>query len=150
MNHDRYDDDDLRDILAGVKTIAVVGASPDWARPSAFVMKFLQDKGYRVIPVNPRAAGSAINGERCYASLAEVPVPIDMVDIFRASAAAEGVVGEALALPQRPKVIWMQLGVRNDAAAAKAEAGGMRVVMDRCPKQEWARLHPWRTGPERG
>ncbi|NNG03301.1 MAG: CoA-binding protein [Inquilinus sp.] len=119
----------------------MVGASPNWNRPSYFAMTYLQGKGYRVIPVNPRAAGQEILGETCYASLDEVPVPIDMVDIFRGSDAAAGIVDEALALQPQPGVIWMQLGVRNDAAAAKAEAAGLTVIMNRCPKIEWARLN---------
>ena len=141
MEHERYDDAYLRGILRGVKTIAMVGASPNWNRPSYFAMTYLQGKGYRVIPVNPGAAGQTILKETVYAGLADVPVPVDMVDIFRNSEAAAGVVDEALALPVRPKVIWMQLGVRNDAAAAKAEAAGIQVVMNRCPKIEWARLN---------
>ncbi|OWJ66851.1 CoA-binding protein [Inquilinus limosus] len=141
MTHERYDDAYLRGILREVKTIAMVGASPNWNRPSYFAMTYLQGKGYRVIPVNPGVAGQTILKETVYASLAEVPVPVDMVDIFRNSEAAAGVVDAALALPVRPKVIWMQLGVRNDAAAAKAEAAGIRVVMNRCPKIEWARLN---------
>lgn len=141
MTHERYDDAYLRGILRAVKTIAMVGASPNWNRPSYFAMTYLQGKGYRIIPVNPGVAGQAILKETVYARLADVPVPVDMVDIFRNSEAAAGVVDEALALPVRPKVIWMQLGVRNDAAAAKAEAAGIQVVMNRCPKIEWARLN---------
>ncbi len=141
MNHDRYDDAYLKDILAEVKTFAMVGASPNWNRPSYFAMTYLQGKGYRVIPVNPTAAGQTILGETVYARLADIPVPLDMVDIFRNSEAAAGIVDEALALDPRPRVIWMQLGVRNDEAAAKAEAAGLRVVMNRCPKIEWARLN---------
>lgn len=141
MDHERYDDAYLRGILRGVKTIAMVGASPNWNRPSYFAMTYLQGKGYRVIPVNPGVAGQTILKETVYARLADVPAPVDMVDIFRNSEAASGVVDEALALPAPPKVIWMQLGVRNDAAAAKAEAAGIQVVMNRCPKIEWARLN---------
>ena len=138
-----YSDETLRGILAGVRTIAMVGASPDWNRPSYFAMKYLQEKGYRVIPVNPRAAGREILGETCYASLAEVPGRIDMVDIFRASAAAGPIVDKAIALKDKKgiEVIWMQLGVRDDAAAARAEAAGLKVVMNRCPKIEYGRLH---------
>jgi predicted CoA-binding protein len=141
MDHERYEDAYLRGILRGVKTIAMVGASPNWNRPSYFAMTYLQGKGYKVIPVNPGAAGQTILKETVYARLADVPQPVDMVDIFRNSEAAAGVVDEALALPVQPKVIWMQLGVRNDAAAAKAEAAGIQVVMNRCPKIEWARLN---------
>ena len=133
----------LRGILGRVRTIAMVGASPNWNRPSFFAMKYLQEKGYRVIPVNARAAGQEILGEVCYASLADVPGAIDMVDIFRNSEAAGGVVDEAIAVAadKAIKVIWMQLGVRNDAAAARAEAAGLTVVMDRCPKIEYGRLN---------
>ncbi len=138
-----YNDEFLRGILAGVRSIAMVGASPKWNRPSYFAMKYLQEKGYRVIPVNPRAAGQDILGETCCATLAEVPDPIDMVDIFRASDAAGETVDEAIALKdsKRIGVIWMQLGVRDDAAAARAEAAGLTVIMDRCPKIEYGRLH---------
>ena len=135
-----YSDQHLRGVLRGVKTIAMVGASPNWNRPSYFAMKYLQGKGYRVIPVNPTAAGQTILGERVYADLNEIPDTVDMVDIFRNSAAAAGIVSEALEMQPRPGVIWMQLGVRNDAAAAKAEAEGVTVVMNRCPKIEYARL----------
>jgi predicted CoA-binding protein len=141
LNHDRYDDSYLRGILRAVKTIAMVGTSPNWNRPSYFAMTYLQGKGFRVIPVNPGVAGQAILKETVYARLSDVPMPVDMVDIFRNSEAAAGIVDEALALPVAPKVIWMQLGVRNDAAAAKAEAAGIQVVMNRCPKIEWARLN---------
>ena len=139
MNHDSYDDDYLRDILRGVRTIAMVGASEHWNRPSYFAMKYLQDKGYRVIPVNPQAKGEEILGEKVRNDLSEVPEKIDMVDIFRRSDAVPPIVDQAIA--KGAKVVWMQLGVRNDAAAAKAEAAGLRVVMNRCPKIEWSRLH---------
>ncbi len=142
-DHEAYSDDLLRGILRDVRTIAMVGASPKWVRPSYFAMKYLQEKGYRVIPVNPAAAGETILGETCYASLSEVPGPIDLVDIFRNSAAAGPITDEAIALAaeKKIKVIWMQLGVRNDEAAAKAEAAGLTVIMNRCPKIEWGRLH---------
>ncbi|NQV98846.1 MAG: CoA-binding protein [Rhodospirillales bacterium] len=137
-----YKDADIRDILRSVKTIAMVGASPNWVRPSSFVMKYLQGKGYRVIPVNPGHAGKEILGEVVYASLADIPEPFDMVDIFRSSTAAGGVVDEVLALApeQRGRVIWMQIGVRNDEAAGRAEDAGLQVIMDRCPKIEYGRL----------
>jgi predicted CoA-binding protein len=138
MNHDDYEDSYLRAILRGVKTIAMVGASPMWNRPSYFAMKYLQAKGYRVIPVNPQAAGQTILGERCYADLADVPDRIDMVDIFRRSDAAGPIVETAIA--KGAKIVWMQIGVRNEAAAARAEAAGLRVVMNRCPKIEYSRL----------
>ena len=139
MNHDSYSDTYLRGILGEVKTIAMVGASPHWNRPSYFAMKYLQEKGYRVIPVNPQAAGQTILGEKVYADLADVPDKIDVVDIFRRSDAAGPLVEEAIR--KGAKVVWMQLGVRNDEAAARAEAAGLKVVMNRCPKIEYSRLH---------
>lgn len=140
MDHDRYSDDYIRSILCEVKTIAIVGASANTARPSHFVAKYLVSKGYEVIPVNPGQAGREIAGSITSASLAQIGRPVDMVDIFRNSQAAHGVVKEALALNPLPRAIWMQLGVRNDEAAAMAEAMGVKVVMDRCPKIEYARL----------
>ena len=137
-----YSDDFLRGVLSGAKTIAVVGASPNPLRPSHFVMAYLQSRGYRTIPVNPYAAGRDINGERVYARLADVPAPVDLIDVFRNSAAASDAVDEAIAEKDRLgiKFIWMQRGVRNDAAASRAEAAGIVVVMDRCPKIEYPRL----------
>jgi uncharacterized protein len=140
MNHDSYPDTYIRAILDDVKTIAIVGASANNVRPSYFVQKYLIDKGYEVYPVNPGQAGKEILGRPCYATLADIPVPIDMVDIFRNSDAAGIVTDEALTLEPQPKVIWMQLSVRNEDAAARAEAAGLRVVMDRCPKIEYGRL----------
>ncbi|MDP6788423.1 MAG: CoA-binding protein [Rhodospirillales bacterium] len=138
----RYADAHLRAILGRVRTIAMVGASPNWVRPSNFVMKYLIGKGYRVIPVNPAAAGREILGQHVYASLGDVPGPLDMVDIFRASDAAGAIVDEAIAVaPEKGiTVVWMQLGVRDDAAAGRAEAAGLTAVMDRCPKIEYGRL----------
>jgi predicted CoA-binding protein len=121
-----------------VKVIAMVGASATWNRPSFFAMKYLQVKGYRVIPVNPQAAGQTILGEHCYADLAEIPDQIDMVDIFRRSDAVGPIVEAAIA--KGAKIVWMQIAVRNDAAAARAEAAGLKVVMNRCPKIEYSRL----------
>jgi uncharacterized protein len=141
MNHDSYPDSYIRGILNTVKTIAVVGVSPKVVRPSYFVFKYLLERGYRMIPVNPGQAGDELLGQMVYATLADIPEPIDMVDIFRNADATLSVVREALALDPKPAVIWMQLGVRNDAAAARAEAAGLRVVMNRCPKIEWSRLH---------
>jgi O-acetylhomoserine (thiol)-lyase len=133
-----YPDALIRTILTSVKTIALVGLSANWNRPSFFVAKYLRGKGYRVIPVNPGLAGQVILGETAYARLADIPFPIDLVEIFRASNHAAPIVDEALALGI--KTIWMQLGVRDDAAAARAEAAGATVIMDRCPKIEWGRL----------
>lgn len=138
MNHDSYSDDYLRGILQSVRTVAIVGASPKSDRPSHGVMRFLQRSGYRAIPVNPTAAGETINGERCRATLAEIGEPIDMVDIFRRSELAGAVVDEAIAIGA--KVVWMQLGVRDDEAAARAEKAGLKVVMNRCPAIERPRL----------
>ena len=138
-----YSDGQLRGILQSVQTIAMVGISPRWNRPSFFAMKYLQTKGYRVVPVNPGAAGQAILGETCYATLAEVPGRIDMVDVFRDAEAAGAVVDEAIALKHDKgiRVVWMQLGIRNDAAAARGAAAGLTVIMNRCPKIEYGRLH---------
>ena len=136
MNHDNYPVNYTIDILAKVKTIALVGASANAARPSYGVMQFLLRKGYEVIPVNPGLAGKEILGQMVYANLADIPNSFDMVDIFRNSDAVAGVVDEALNLTTKPKIIWMQLDVRNDDAAAKAEAAGLQVVMNRCPAIE--------------
>lgn len=137
-----YADATLRKILRSVKTVALVGASPKWVRPSSFVMKYLQGKGYRVIPVNPGQAGKEILGETVYASLSDIPAPFDMVDIFRSSQAAGPIVEEAISIARDKgvRVIWMQLSVRNDEAAQRAEDAGLTVVMDRCPKIEFGRL----------
>jgi uncharacterized protein len=140
MHHDNYPDTYIRGILNTVKTIAMVGISPKDNRPSYFAFKYLLERGYRMIPVNPGQAGKDILGQKVYAKLSEIPEPVDMVDIFRASQHALPVVEEALAMTPRPGVIWMQLGVRNDEAAAKAEAAGLKVVMNRCPKIEYGRL----------
>jgi len=134
----RYSDVKIHHILATVRTIALVGASANSARPSHEVMHFLQGRGYRVIPVNPGLAGQELLGETVQASLSAIAQPIDMVDVFRDSSAAPGIVDEAIAIGA--KVVWMQLGVRHDAAAAKAEAAGIEVIMDRCPKIEIGRL----------
>src|SRR6476659_7032464 len=140
MNHDAYDDSYIRGILNTVKTIAMVGASAKDNRPSYFAFKYLLERGYNMIPINPGLGGKELLGRTIYGRLSEVPEPIDMVDIFRASKYALPVVQEALALSPKPRVIWMQLTVRNDEAAALAEANGMKVVMNRCPKIEYGRL----------
>ena len=133
-----YPDAQLRAILQRVKTIAMVGASSNWNRPSYFVMKYLQGKGYRVIPVNPGIAGQMLLGEKAYESLRDIAEPVDMVDIFRPGREAPGIVADAVAIGA--KVVWMQLGIRNDAAAAAAEEAGIEVIMNRCPKIEFGRL----------
>ena len=138
MNHDSYPDSYIRGILNGAESFAIVGASANPVRPSLFVLKYLVAKGYRVLPVNPGHAGGEIAGQRVYARLADIPTPVDIVDIFRNSEAAYGVTEEAIAIGA--KVVWMQLGVRNDAAATLAETAGLKVVMNRCPKIEYARL----------
>ena len=140
MNHDTYPDSYIRGILNAVKTIAMVGISPKDNRPSYFAFKYLQERGYRMIPVNPGQAGKAILGQKVYAKLADIPEPVDMVDIFRASEHVLPIVQEALTLRPKPQVIWMQLTVRNDEAARLAEAAGLKVVMNRCPKIEYGRL----------
>jgi uncharacterized protein len=140
MNHDSYPDSYIRGILNSVKTIAMVGASINEIRPSYFAFKYLLERGFHMIPVNPGHAGKELLGQRIYARLADIPEPIDMIDIFRPADRAPGIVQEALALDPRPQVIWLQLGIRNDEAAALAEANGIKVVMDRCPKIEYGRL----------
>jgi O-acetylhomoserine (thiol)-lyase len=133
-----YTDAHLRSILQRTRTVAVVGASANWNRPSTFVMKYLQGKGYHTIPVNPGLAGQTLLGEPVYASLREIPEPVDVVEIFRAPAHVGPIVDEAIAIGA--KVIWMQLGIRDDAAALRAQAAGLDVVMDRCMKIEFGRL----------
>src|SRR5262249_1376629 len=139
MNHDSYPDAYIRGILNTVKSIALVGISPKENRPSYFAFKYLLDRGYNMIAINPGQAGKEILSRKVYARLADGPEPIDRVDVFRAAQYAPQVVAEALPLKPRPQVIWMQLGVRNDEAAATAEAAGLKVVMNRCPKIEYGR-----------
>jgi uncharacterized protein len=140
MNHDRYDDTYIRGILTTVKTIAVVGVSANISRPSYFVFKYLLERGYHMIPVNPGLAGQRLLGRMAHATLFDIPEAIDMVDVFRASQHVLPIVLEALRVRPRPRVIWMQLGIRNDEAAGLAEANGLKVVMNRCPKIEYGRL----------
>ncbi|MEH3119510.1 MAG: CoA-binding protein [Methylorubrum populi] len=138
--HDRYPDAQIRAILKDTRTIALVGASANPARPSYIVFKYLAERGYAVSPVNPGLAGRSLLGRPVIARLSDLGEPVDMVEIFRNSTAAGPLVDEALALPVPPKVIWMQLGVRDDAAAARAEAAGVTVIMNRCPKIEYGRI----------
>ena len=140
MNHDHYDDAQIARILNSVKTIAMVGASANEVRPSFFVLKYLLAKGYTVFPVNPGQAGKEICGSMTYARLADIGEPVDMIDVFRPSSAMPGVINEVLAMDPLPKVIWTQLTVRDDEAAARAEAAGIEVIMNRCPKIEYGRL----------
>jgi uncharacterized protein len=142
MNHDRYDDDYIAGILGEVRSIAIVGASATPNRPSYFVQKYLSGKGYTIIPVNPGQAGKEILGRKVAGSLEDITEAVDMVDIFRNSEAALPITREAIRLKDRLglKVIWMQLSVRNDEAATEADAAGLRVVMNRCPKIEYGRL----------
>jgi predicted CoA-binding protein len=143
MTAPAYPDALVRHILDETKTIAMVGASANWVRPSNFAMKYLQRKGYRVIPVNPVSARTEIHGEMCYAALADIPESFEMVDIFRRSEDAGGIVDEAISLKdiKEIKTVWMQLGVVDKAAAARAEEAGLAVIMDRCPKIEYGRLN---------
>ncbi len=138
MNHDSYSDDYIAEILGSARTFAFVGASAKTSRPSYFAMKYLLGKGYTIIPINPGMAGKELLGQKVYAGLADIPTPVDVVDIFRSSDAALGIVREAIALKDKLGLttIWMQLGVRND----EAEAAGLKVVMNRCPKIEYGRL----------
>lgn len=140
MDHDSYEDGDIRNILMSVKRVAVVGASANAARPSFGVMRFLLSKGYEVLPVNPGHAGGKIHGQTVFASLSDIEGGIDMIDVFRAPEHLQSVVAEAIALPEKPQVIWGQLGVRDDAAAALAETNGIKMIMDRCPAIEYPRL----------
>jgi predicted CoA-binding protein len=142
MNHDSYPDSFIRALLTSVRSFALVGASANPVRPSFFVLKYLLQKNYRVYPINPGQAGREILGQKFYARLADLTEPVDVVDIFRNSAAAPGIVAEAIAEKDRLgiNVIWMQLGIRNDEAARMAEEAGLKVVMNRCPKIEFGRL----------
>ncbi len=133
-----YSDEELREILSTTRVIAQVGATNKWIRPAFAVMQYLQGKGYRVIPVNPAFAGEEILGERVYPDLKSIPAPIDLVQVFRRSEFAGAVTDEAIA--KGAKVVWMQLGVRDDAAARRAQAAGLKIVMNRCPKIELDRL----------
>jgi uncharacterized protein len=142
MNHDSYSDTYIRGILNTVKTIAMVGASVNEIRPSYFAFKYLLERGFHMIPVNPGHAGKELLGQRIHARLADIPEPIDMVDIFRPSEYARGIVEEALKLNPRPQVIWMQLGIRDDEAAALAEANGVKAVITVVRKSNMAASPP--------
>ncbi len=133
-------DAELREILSTVKTIALLGASPNEDRPSYHVMEFLLQKGYRVLPVNPGQAGKEILGAPVYASLSDIAEPVDMVEVFRASNAVAGIVDEILSLKTLPKVLWTQLGVIDEDAGKRAHDAGLKVVMNRCPAIEYPRL----------
>jgi uncharacterized protein len=139
MNHDSYDDSYIRGILNTTKTIAMVGVSANVIRPSYFAFKYLLERGYRMIPVNPGLTRDLL-GQKVYGRLLDIPEPVDMVDIFRSSQYAIEIAEEVLKMQPRPRVIWMQLGIRNDEAARLAEANGLKVVMNRCPKIEYGRL----------
>lgn len=142
MSHDRYRDDKIAQILSDARVFAFVGASANTSRPSYFAMKYLLGKGYRVIPINPGYAGKDILGQKVYGTVSELDGPVDVIDIFRGSEAALAITREAIALKDKLslKIIWMQLGVRNDEAAAEAEAAGLKVIMNRCAKIEYGRL----------
>jgi predicted CoA-binding protein len=135
-------DSEIRDVLSSVKTVAVVGASNKADRPAHYVPQFVQSHGYRVIPVNPGQVGTTILGETVYASLSDIPEPIDMVEVFRAPEHVGPIVDEMLTLKHKPKVLWTQIGVVNPAAEEKAEQAGITVVSNRCPKVEIPRLSP--------
>lgn len=132
-------DADIADLLQSTRTVALIGASDRPDRPSYDVMRFMQEHGYRVIPVNPQITGQHVHGEYVWRELSQIGVAIDLVDIFRRSEAAGDAVDQAIAAGA--KAVWMQLGVVNHEAAARAEAAGLKVVMDRCPKIEIARLN---------
>ena len=140
MDHDRYSDSLIAAVLEGTRSVALVGASANPTRPSHGVMTWWLRRGVRVFPVNPGLAGTELLGQSVFAALAEVPGPVDLVDVFRNSDAAGGVVDEALSLSPLPHTIWMQLGVRDPVAARRGEAAGVTVIMDRCPVIEAARL----------
>ena len=140
MNHDNYSDEYITQILKSTKTVALVGASNKSERASYHVLSYLQEKGYTMYPINPGLAGKEIAGAKVYASLADLPEPVDMIDVFRNSEAAKGVIEEALSLPTPPKTIWLQLEIRNDEAAKLAESQSVNMVMNRCPKIEIPRL----------
>ncbi len=138
MDHDTYSDTYIGGILERTKIVAMVGASANRIRPSYFVLKYLLAKGYKVIPVNPGLAGQELLGQPVVADLSEISGPVDMVDIFRNSEAAGGFTDQATEIGAQ--AVWMQLGIRNDEAASRAEAAGLKVVMNRCPKIEYGRL----------
>ena len=139
-DHDAYADEFLRDVLRRVKSIAIVGASANERRPSYFVTRYMVSKGYTVLPINPGRAGGEIAGLPAFATLADLPHPVDMVDVFRKPDALPDVARDVLAMPVLPDIVWFQLGIRDDAVAGVLETAGITVVQDRCPKIEYARL----------
>ena len=142
MNHDRYSDDYIAGILNGVRTFAFIGASANTSRPSYFAMKYLLSKGYTVVPVNPGLAGQQVLGQTVVAGMQDLAAPVDVIDIFRNSTVALDITREAIGLKDKLglKCVWLQLGVKSDVAAAEAEAAGLKVIMNRCPKIEYGRL----------
>ena len=141
-HHDYYSETTWRDILSKVRSFAMIGASATWKRPSFYAMKYLLKKGYRIVPINPRSAGTEILGQRVYGNLGDYPGELDMVDVFRPSEDTYDITKNVIANMEekRIRVLWMQLTVRNDKAAELAEAAGLTVIMNRCPKIEFARL----------
>ncbi|MEL6735521.1 MAG: CoA-binding protein [Pseudomonadota bacterium] len=139
-DHNQYTDAHIRSVLTECKSIAIIGASANTVRPSNFVARYMIAKGYEVAPINPGQAGKPIAGAMAHASLADLPGPVDMVDVFRKTEALPGIVMEIMQMPELPKVVWFQLGIRDDAIAAALEMTGITVIQDRCPKIEYARL----------
>ncbi|MEE9313790.1 MAG: CoA-binding protein [Rhizobiaceae bacterium] len=139
-NHDHYSDAVIRSVLKSVKSIAIIGASANQVRPSFFVAQYMAAKNYELFPINPGHVGKEIAGAMTYKSLADLSVPVDMVDIFRKPEALPGIVSEIMQMPELPKVVWLQLGIRDDAIAEALEMTGITVIQDRCPKIEYARL----------
>lgn len=139
-DHDTYLDAHIRSVLQSVKSVAIIGASANKVRPSYFVATYLQDKHYEIFPINPGHAGNTISDAMTYASLADLPKPVDMVDIFRRNEELPRIASEIMKMPVLPKVVWMQLTIRDDAIAQALEMAGITVIMNRCPKIEYARL----------
>ena len=140
MNHDNYSDAYIRGILLSVRSIAMIGASANKVRPSYFAAKYLKAKNFKMFPINPGQAGKEVAGALAYASLADLPQPVDMIDIFRKADALPGIVSDIMRMPELPKVVWLQLGIRDDDIAEALEMAGIKVVQNRCPKIEYGRL----------